>query len=92
MEEKAKAADEEIDATKHAMRVWTFQDVRRSVATHLRDGDVMDLIKSTDWSSCTWVGYFEKLRTATSLIVRIGLISQFSLKLKLKACASSKEG
>jgi integrase len=37
----AKAADEPLDLEKHALPHWTLHDLRRSVATHLRDGEVM---------------------------------------------------
>lgn len=37
----AKAADEKVDLAKHALPPWTLHDIRRSVATHLRDADVM---------------------------------------------------
>jgi len=37
----AKGADEPLDMERHALRPWTLHDIRRSVATHLRDADVM---------------------------------------------------
>ncbi|MBJ7410854.1 MAG: integrase arm-type DNA-binding domain-containing protein [Phenylobacterium sp.] len=40
-EQAAKAADEPLDLEKHSLAPWTLHDIRRSVATHLRDGDVM---------------------------------------------------
>lgn len=40
-EQAAKAADEPLDLEKHSLEPWTLHDIRRSVATHLRDGDVM---------------------------------------------------
>lgn len=40
-EQAAKAADEPLDLEKHSLPPWTLHDIRRSVATHLRDGDVM---------------------------------------------------
>lgn len=40
-EQAAKAADEPLDLERHALPAWTLHDIRRSVATHLRDGDVM---------------------------------------------------
>jgi integrase len=40
-EAAAKAADEPLDLKRHALADWTLHDIRRSVGTHLRDGDVM---------------------------------------------------
>lgn len=37
----AEAADEPLDIEKHALPAWTLHDLRRSVATHLRDSEVM---------------------------------------------------
>lgn len=39
--ERAKAAGEEPDAERHGLPPWTLHDLRRSVATHLRDEAVM---------------------------------------------------
>ena len=40
-EAAAKTADEPLDMDKHSLPHWTFHDIRRSVATHLRDATVM---------------------------------------------------
>jgi integrase len=40
-EAAAKEADEQLNLSKHSLSPWTLHDVRRSVATHLRDADVM---------------------------------------------------
>ena len=40
-EAEAKAADEELDMERHGLPHWTLHDIRRSVATHLRDSEVM---------------------------------------------------
>lgn len=40
-EAAAKAADEPLDMERHSLPHWTLHDLRRSVATHLRDGEVM---------------------------------------------------
>jgi integrase len=40
-EATAKAADEPLDMERHGLAHWTLHDLRRSVATHLRDGQVM---------------------------------------------------
>jgi integrase len=40
-EAAAKAADEPLDMDKHGLAPWTLHDIRRSVATHLRDAEVM---------------------------------------------------
>lgn len=40
-ETAAKAADEPLDMEKHSLPAWTLHDLRRSVATHLRDGEIM---------------------------------------------------
>jgi integrase len=40
-EAAAKAADEPLDMEKHGLPAWTLHDIRRSVATHLRDETVM---------------------------------------------------
>jgi integrase len=40
-EQQAKRLDEPLDIEKHALPSWTLHDIRRSVATHLRDADVM---------------------------------------------------
>lgn len=37
----AKAANEELDMERHGLPHWTLHDIRRSVATHLRDSEVM---------------------------------------------------
>jgi integrase len=37
----AKVANEPVDAERHALPPWTLHDIRRSVATHLRDADVL---------------------------------------------------
>lgn len=41
VKERAAAAGEEPDAERHALPPWTLHDLRRSVATHLRDEAVM---------------------------------------------------
>lgn len=40
-EAEAKAAGEPVDMQKHGLPAWTLHDIRRSVATHLRDEDAM---------------------------------------------------
>lgn len=40
-EAAAKAADEPLDMERHSLPHWTLHDLRRSVSTHLRDGEVM---------------------------------------------------
>lgn len=40
-EAAAKAADEPLDLDRHGLPAWTLHDLRRSVATHLRDEQVM---------------------------------------------------
>jgi integrase len=40
-ETAAKAADEPLDMERHSLPHWTLHDLRRSVSTHLRDGEVM---------------------------------------------------
>ena len=40
-EQAAKAAEEPLDVERHGMAPWTLHDLRRSVATHLRDEQVM---------------------------------------------------
>lgn len=40
-EAAAKEADEALDLERHALPHWTLHDIRRSVATHLRDGEAM---------------------------------------------------
>lgn len=40
-ETAAKAADEPLDLARHGLAPWTLHDLRRSVATHLRDEQVM---------------------------------------------------
>lgn len=40
-EQAAKAAKEPLDMERHGMAPWTLHDLRRSVATHLRDEEVM---------------------------------------------------
>jgi integrase len=40
-EQQAKAAGEPLDLEKHGLPAWTLHDVRRSVATHLRDEEAM---------------------------------------------------
>lgn len=40
-EAAAKAADEPLDLRRHSLAPWTLHDLRRSVATHLRDEQVM---------------------------------------------------
>jgi integrase len=37
----AEAADEPLDLEKHGLPHWTLHDLRRSVATHLRDAEIM---------------------------------------------------
>jgi integrase len=37
----AKGAKEPLELKRHLLPAWTLHDIRRSVATHLRDGDVM---------------------------------------------------
>ena len=40
-EAAAKAVDETLDMERHGLPAWTLHDIRRSVATHLRDEAVM---------------------------------------------------
>lgn len=40
-EAAAKEAEEPLDMERHGLAEWTLHDLRRSVATHLRDADVM---------------------------------------------------
>jgi integrase len=40
-ENAAKSADEPLDLKRHGMAEWTLHDIRRSVGTHLRDGEIM---------------------------------------------------
>lgn len=40
-EAEAKAAGEPVEMQKHGLPAWTLHDIRRSVATHLRDEDAM---------------------------------------------------
>lgn len=40
-EAAAKVAGEPLEIAKHGLADWTLHDLRRSVATHLRDGEVM---------------------------------------------------
>lgn len=40
-EATAKALDEPLDLERHSLTAWTLHDIRRSVATHLRDPEAM---------------------------------------------------